>query len=103
MTNTGLLEFSDKTSDVRTSHCKPKIDDSSHNLKSQVLLAPLTVNYDVHGVRGFDVVDMSIVILVNVEVKGIVTVTVISCALVNHLIASFIENCPFAFGLSEIG
>jgi hypothetical protein len=50
-----------------------------------------------------DIVDMSLVVVVNEKVKRIVPVSVVTRAFIDDLVASFVEDGPFALFLSEIG
>ena len=50
-----------------------------------------------------DIVDMPLVVVVNEKVKGIIPVSVVASAFIDDLVASFVEDGPFALFFSEIG
>lgn len=79
-----------------------KVDYASNDLKSEVVLVIALGFDDVHRICGLKVVYVSFMILVDKKVKRIVSICIISCSVINLLVARSVPDGPFPIILPKI-
>ena len=103
LANTGLLELFYQGRNIGIAQYEPEVDDPSNNFESKVLVHVVVAFDHVHGVGGFEVVDVALSLVVEGQVEGVVAVGVVAGAMVDHLVSSLVEDRPFSICFSDIG
>lgn len=81
---------------------KPKVDDSSYNLKGEIGLSRGFLFHCIHCIRASEVRSMKIVVPLSVDIVRIVSVCLLSCSFVDEERVISIEHRPFSIFHPEI-
>lgn len=81
---------------VTISHDKPKVDDSSNNLKGEIRLSRDFLFHRIHSIWASEVRSMEVVVLFSVDIVRIISIGLLPCSFINKERMISIEHRPLS-------
>ena len=96
------MEPNDQIYHVTISQTKPKVHYSSYDLIREIMFAVFLAFENIHSIRWFEVVDVPFLVVINKQIKGIVSICIVPCTIIDILVAGSVENSPLSVLFSEV-